>query len=131
MLGFSPGPLDGKFGPRTWAAISAYRKEKGLPAGEHLTREFFEALGEEARAEARRREELARNEEADRRAEKTRMAVAARLERERLAQDEARREKESGKSKVDKQELRLGLYEAWTATDGVRTVERYYAFEQA
>ena len=70
VLGFSPGPLDGKFGPRTWAAIGAYRKEKGLPAGEHLTRELFEALGEEARAEARRREELARNEEeADRRAD--------------------------------------------------------------
>ena len=99
VLGFSPGPLDGKFGPRTWAALGAYRKEKGLPAGEHLTREFFEALGEEARAEARRREELARN------------------------QEEARREEESRKSKVE-------LYEAWTATDGARTVERYYAFEQ-
>ena len=122
-LGFSPGPLDGMFGPRTRVAIRAYRKEKGLPAGEHLTGELSEALqalGEEARAEARRREELARNEEADRRAEKTRMAAAARLERERLAQEEARREEELRKSKVDKLESLEAL--TWTSVSGCTSV---------
>ena len=82
-LGFSPGPLDGEFGPRTRAAIRAYRKEKGLPAGEHLTGELseaLEALGEEARAAARRREELARNEEADRRADDAAFSRAKSME---------------------------------------------------
>ena len=122
-LGFSPGPLDGMFGPRTRAAIGAYRKEKGLPAGEHLTRELFEALGEEARAEARRREELARNEEADRRAEKTRMAVAARLERERLAQEEARRAEED-RPEPQRLALEANQREAltWTIVSGCTSV---------
>ncbi|MCY4452544.1 MAG: SUMF1/EgtB/PvdO family nonheme iron enzyme [Immundisolibacterales bacterium] len=85
-LGFDVGAADGKFGPRTRGAIRDYQAANGKPVTGFLTRGEVDALVA-AVADAERRE-------AARRAEEARVAAAARLERERLAEEEARRAEE-------------------------------------
>lgn len=47
QAGFNPGPIDGKYGSQTHAAVRAYQKTKGLAEGE-LTYETMESLGVKA-----------------------------------------------------------------------------------
>lgn len=42
--GFDPGPVDGKMGPGTAAALKAFQSSHGLPVG-RLTKDTFRALG--------------------------------------------------------------------------------------
>ena len=77
-MGFSPGPVDGAFGPKTRQAVGEWQSAKGWEAKGYLTREQSDvliALGREAQADEARRvreereEEERRAEEAERRAD--------------------------------------------------------------
>lgn len=42
--GYNPGPVDGKMGPKTHAAIRAYQRDAGLPVDGFATKELLEHL---------------------------------------------------------------------------------------
>ena len=47
-LGYDPGVVDGKFGPRTRGAIKAYQTANGLTASGELSRELLMRLKDDA-----------------------------------------------------------------------------------
>lgn len=44
LLDYSPGPEDGILGSRTWTAVSAFKRDHGLPQGAEITVRFLERL---------------------------------------------------------------------------------------
>ena len=65
-LGFSPGPVDGAFGPKTRQAVEEWQSAKGWEAKGYLTREQADvllALGREAQADEAHRVQEEREEE--------------------------------------------------------------------
>lgn len=46
QLGFDAGPVDGIAGSRTRQAIQAYRRWKGVPGDDHVTRDLLVLLNE-------------------------------------------------------------------------------------
>jgi hypothetical protein len=60
-LGYDPGPADGRFGSRTEAAVSKFRKDARLPGGGRIDDRLLARLDTEARAHmpSRRQERVA------------------------------------------------------------------------
>ena len=92
-LGFSPGPADGAFGPRTRAAIRRYQGETEFEATGYLSAQESKALAALGEAATRAKAEAERL-EAQRRAEaeRKRTEKKARLERKRRERERALRE---------------------------------------
>ena len=112
-LGHDVGVVDGVFGRRTRAGLSAWQRQKGLAETGYLTDELRDALiaRAEAQARGRQREEEARQAEERRRAENrrkeaARKAAAQQAERERREREAARRAEESRREGERLAELR-------------------------
>ena len=88
-LGHDVGVVDGVFGRRTRAGLSAWQRQKGLAETGYLTDELRDALIARAEAQARERQ---RAEEAKRREEVARQAEAKRREQAEKKRAEAERE---------------------------------------
>ena len=74
LLGYSPGPADGRFGVRTRKAIRTYQKEKGEPETGYVTRAQSEALMAMTKEEAVRVKKESQRRERERLAEERRAA---------------------------------------------------------
>ena len=74
LLGYSPGPADGRFGARTRKAIRTYQKEKGEPETGYVTRAQSDALMAMTKEEAVRVKKESQRRERERLAEERRAA---------------------------------------------------------